>query len=139
MINIIIITHGEFGARLLECAESIVGKQEEGILNIPVPPAKSLEETRKILAQAIKDLGSPDGLIIFADIPGGTPMNIAIPLVRNLQKCSVICGVNVNMLLSAIAARKHIPFEKLSAKIVEDGRKSICEVKNLLTGGGRAI
>ncbi|MBO4555171.1 MAG: hypothetical protein J5706_00325, partial [Elusimicrobiales bacterium] len=75
-----------------------------------------------------------DGLIILVDMPGGTPMNIAIPLVKNINKCSVICGVNVNMLISAFNARKHLSFEKLTAKIIEDGRKSVCEVKNLLAG-----
>lgn len=135
MVNIIILTHGEFGARLLECAESIAGRQEGGIRNISVLPNSSLDQSRKNLEQAIREVNSDDGLIILADIPGGTPMNIAIPLVKDLPRCSVICGVNVNMVISAFASRKHLSFEKLTAKIIEDGRKSICDVKSLLTGG----
>ena len=135
MVSIIILTHGEFGARLLDCAENIVGRQSEGITNISVPAANALGAVKKELEQHIKEHYSDEGLIILVDMPGGTPMNIAIPLVKDLQKCSVICGVNVNMLISAFNARKHLPFEKLTAKIIEDGRKSVCEVKNLLAGG----
>lgn len=134
MVNIIILTHGEFGARLLECAENIVGRQTEGITNISVPAANALDSIKKDLENAIKEHNTDEGLIILVDMPGGTPMNIAIPLVKNISKCSVICGVNVNMLISAFNARKHLSFEKLTAKIIEDGRKSVCEVKNLLAG-----
>ena len=134
MVNIIILAHGEFGARLLECAESIAGRQTEGIKNIPVKAEQPIESIKKSIEQAVLDMNTEDGLILLVDMPGGTPMNIAIPIVKDLNKCSVICGVNVNMALTAITARNNLPFEKLSAKILEDGRKSICEVKNLLTG-----
>lgn len=134
MVNIIILAHGEFGARLLECAESIAGRQTEGIKNIPVKAEQPIESIKKSIEQAVLDMNTEDGLILLVDMPGGTPMNIAIPIVKDLNRCSVICGVNVNMALTAITARNNLPFEKLSAKILEDGRKSICEVKNLLTG-----
>lgn len=134
MVNIIILAHEEFGTRLLECAESIAGRQTEGIRNVPVKSEQPIESIKKSIEQAVLELNTEDGLILLVDMPGGTPMNIAIPIVKDLNKCSVICGVNVNMALTAITARNNLPFEKLSAKILEDGRKSICEVKNLLTG-----
>lgn len=134
MVNIVILAHGEFGARLLECAESIAGRQTEGIKNIPIKAEQPIESIKKSIEQAVLEMNTEDGLILLVDMPGGTPMNIAIPIVKDLNKCSVICGVNVNMALTAITARNNLPFEKLSAKILEDGRKSICEVKNLLTG-----
>jgi len=137
MVNIIILTHGEFGARLLECAENIVGVQKEGVRNISVRPQNSLESIKSELEQAVREMHSDDGLILLVDMPGGTPMNVAFPIVKDLPRCSVICGVNVNMLISAFTARKNLGFDKLSAKIVEDGRRAICEVKSLL--GGTAV
>lgn len=134
MVNIIILTHGEFGAHLLTCAENIVGKQNNGVKNIPVLPLSSLDSIKKELEQAVCAMSGEDGLIIFVDMPGGTPMNVAFPLVKDLPRCAVICGVNVNMLISAFAARKSLAFEKLTDKIIDDGRKAICEVKSLLSG-----
>jgi mannose/fructose-specific phosphotransferase system component IIA len=132
MINIIVITHGEFGAYLIEAAEGIVGAQREGLRNVSISPRMTLEKVRDGVTAAIAEMKSPDGLIFLIDMPGGTPMNVALPLARDLEKCAVICGVNINMMTSAFAYRATLDFERLTAKIMEDGRKAICEVKSLL-------
>lgn len=132
MINIIVITHGEFGAYLIEAAEGIVGVQREGLRNLSISPRMTLEKVKETVNSAISEMRSPDGLIILIDMPGGTPMNVALPLARDVDKCAVICGVNINMVTSAFAYRQTLDFERLAAKIMEDGRKAICEVKSLL-------
>jgi mannose/fructose-specific phosphotransferase system component IIA len=132
MINLIVVTHGEFGAYLIEAAESIVGVQHEGLKNISISPRMSLEHVRSAVADAIAKMRSEDGLIFLLDMPGGTPMNIVLPLAKDIAKSAVICGVNINMLTSAFSYRKDLGFTELSGKIMEDGRKAICEVKSLL-------
>ena len=127
MINLIVITHGEFGAYLIEAAEGIVGVQAAGLKNVSISPRMTLERVKDAVARAIEDMRSEDGLIFLIDMPGGTPMNA-----KDIQKCAVICGVNINMMTSAFAYRATLDFDKLSVKIVEDGRKAICEVKSLL-------
>jgi len=135
MINIIVITHGEFGAYLIEAAEGIVGVQHEGLKNISISPRMSLEKVQSITAAAAAEMRSEDGLIFMIDMPGGTPMNVALPLAKDIAKSAVICGVNINMLTSAFAYRADLDFDGLVKKILEDGRKAICEVKSLLLGG----
>ncbi len=132
MINLIVITHGEFGAYLIEAAEGIVGVQAAGLKNVSISPRMTLERVKDAAARAIEDMRSEDGLIFLIDMPGGTPMNVVLPLAKDIQKCAVICGVNINMMTSAFAYRASLDFDKLSVKIVEDGRKAICEVKSLL-------
>ena len=135
MINIIVITHGEFGAYLIEAAEGIVGVQHEGLRNISISQRMSLERVKSATQTAIAEMSSRDGLIFLIDMPGGTPMNVALPLARNIEKSAVICGVNINMLTSAFSYRKDMDFNGLVGKIMEDGRKAICEVKSLLLKG----
>ena len=132
MINIIVITHGEFGAYLIEAAEGIVGAQNSGLRNVSISTRMTLERVKEAVAAAIADMSSADGLIVLIDMPGGTPMNVVLPLARDLEKCAVICGVNINMMTSAFTYRQSLDFERLTAKIMEDGRKAICEVKSLL-------
>ena len=132
MINIIIVTHGEFGAYLVEAAESIVGVQHEGLKNISISPRMSLERVRSVVASAIEEMRSEDGLVFLLDMPGGTPMNIVLPLAKDIPGSAVICGVNINMVTSAFAYRKDLGFDALVGKVMEDGRKAICEVKSLL-------
>jgi mannose/fructose-specific phosphotransferase system component IIA len=138
MINIVVITHGEFGAYLIEAAEGIVGVQNEGLKNISISQRTSLEKVRGAIEAAIAEMRSDDGLIFLIDMPGGTPMNVVLPLVKDIPESAVICGVNINMLTSAFAYRKNLDFDGLVGKILEDGRKAICEVKSLLLRGPAA-
>lgn len=132
MINIIVITHGEFGAYLIEAAEGIVGAQNSGLKNVSISPRMTLERVTEAVSKAIEEMRSEDGLVFLIDMPGGTPMNVVLPLAKDIEKCAVICGVNINMMTSAFAYRGSLDFDRLSVKIVEDGRKAICEVKSLL-------
>ncbi|PIU20096.1 MAG: hypothetical protein COT18_04015, partial [Elusimicrobia bacterium CG08_land_8_20_14_0_20_59_10] len=80
MINIIVITHGEFGAYLIEAAEGIVGAQNSGLRNVSISTRMTLERVKEAVAAAIADMSSADGLIVLIDMPGGTPMNVVLPL-----------------------------------------------------------
>lgn len=132
MINIIVITHGDFGAYLIEAAEGIVGVQNSGLKNVSISPRMTLERVKEAVTKAIEEMSSPDGLVFLIDMPGGTPMNVVLPLAKDIEKSAVICGVNINMMTSAFAYRATLDFDRLAVKIVEDGRKAICEVKSLL-------
>ncbi len=132
MVNIIIITHGDFGAYITEAAENIAGPQNEGVKNISVSPKMSLQAVNELVEKAAKEYYSGDGLIFLTDMPGGTPMNVALPLAARLEKAAVICGLNLSMAVSAFANRKSLAFEPLVEKIQNDARRAICEVKGLL-------
>ncbi len=132
MINIIVITHGEFGAYLIEAAENIVGEQKEGIKSVSVSPRMSLPMIHEKVQEAVEEMRGPEGLICFIDMPGGTPMNVAVPILQNLDKTAAVCGVNLNMVISAFFNRSKYGFEDLIEKVISDGKKAICEVKSLL-------
>lgn len=132
MINLIVITHGDFGAYLVEAAENIAGPQHEGLRNICVSPRMSLEAVNEAVGRAAEEFASPDGLIFMTDMPGGTPMNVALPLAQKMEKSAVICGINLSMLISAFSNRKNMSFEALVEKIQHDGKRAVCEVKSLL-------
>ena len=119
MINIIVVTHGEFGAYLIEAAESIIGPQTEGIKNIPLSPRMSLEEISDFMAKSVDEMLSDDGLICLIDMPGGTPMNIILPLLKNKKKTAAICGVNLNMVICAFSQREKMKFEDLVKKMMD--------------------
>ena len=53
MINFIIVTHGEFGAYLVEAAEGIVGRQAEGVRVVPTSSRQSIGEIRQRVEHAL--------------------------------------------------------------------------------------
>lgn len=132
MVNIIIITHGDFGAYIMEAAENIAGPQNDGVKNISVSPKMSLQSVNELVQKVTKQYYVEDGLIFLTDMPGGTPMNVALPIAAEINKAAVICGLNLSMVVSAFTNRKNLTFEMLVEKIQNDARRAICEVKGLL-------
>ena len=131
MINFIIVTHGEFGAYLVEAAEGIVGRQGSGVRAIATSSRLSVPEIRGKLSRALRELANPSGTIVFTDMPGGTPNNLAFPLVKDAARTEMISGVNLYMLICAFSHRDNLPLERLVEKIAADGQKSIRDVRKM--------
>ena len=129
MINFLIVTHGEFGAYLTEAAESIVGRQEEGVRVLAISPRVAVGELRERIRRAIAELSGGDGLILFTDMPGGTPSNLAFPLVQNASRVEMVTGVNLYMLVSAFSHRTDTALPVLVEKVLADGQKSVFDVR----------
>jgi mannose/fructose-specific phosphotransferase system component IIA len=131
MINFIVATHGEFGAYLVEAAEGIVGRQVRGVRVISTSSRQSVGEIRDRLAKALRELSSPDGIVLFTDMPGGTPNNLAFPLVKDLKRVEMVSGVNLYMLVSAFSHRDRMDLESLVEKVASDGQRSIRDVRKM--------
>ena len=132
MINFLIITHGEFGAYLVEAAEAIVGAQPEGVRTISISPRHRLEEIRESVTASLKKLNGAGGLIVTADMPGGTPSNVALPLLKDMPGVHLVSGVNLYMLVGAFTRRKSTTVDVVARRMVEDGKKSILDLKEAL-------
>lgn len=137
MINFIVVTHGEFGAYLVEAAEGIAGRQEK-VRAIATSSRMSVPEIRGRIERALAEVASPDGVILFTDMPGGTPNNLSFPLVRGERKVEMVSGVNLYMLISAFGGRERLPLEALVEKCVADGQKSIRDVRAMFLAAAGA-
>lgn len=131
MINFIVVTHGEFGAYLVEAAEGIVGRQTNGVRVVATSSRLSVPEIRAKLSRALRELSNSDGTIVFTDMPGGTPNNLAFPLVKDAPRTEMVCGVNLYMIVSAFSHRDRLTLGRLVEKVVADGQKSIRDVRQM--------
>ncbi len=138
MINFIVVTHGEFGAYLVEAAEGIVGRQAHGVRVVATSSRQSVAEIKRRIEAALAELAGPDGVLLFTDMPGGTPNNLAFPLIRNEKRVEMVSGVNLYMLISAFSYRGQLPLEKLAEKVVADGQKSIRDIRAMFTAAAGA-
>jgi PTS system mannose-specific IIA component len=129
LINFIIVTHGEFGAYLVEAAEGIVGRQAQGVRVVATSSRQSVAEIKRRIESALAELANRDGVILFTDMPGGTPNNLSFPLIRDEKHVEMISGVNLYMLVSAFSHRDQMPLDKLVEKVVADGQKSIRDIR----------
>jgi mannose/fructose-specific phosphotransferase system component IIA len=135
VINFIVVTHGEFGAYLVEAAESIVGQQMAGLRVISISSRLSVPEIRERIAKAIKELRGPEGLILLTDMPGGTPSNLAFPLIKDEANAEMISGINLNMLVCAFSHREDMPLDQLVEKLMTDGQRAVRDIRKMFVAG----
>jgi mannose PTS system EIIA component len=138
VISVIVVTHGEFGAYLIEAAEGIVGRQSRGVRSIATSSRLSVPEIRAKLEKALNELDGPDGTLVLTDIPGGTPNNLAFPLVKDRPRVELVSGVNLYMLVSAFGHRDRLDLPRLTEKVVADGQRSIRDVRAMFLSAAGA-
>ncbi|MFO7802668.1 MAG: PTS sugar transporter subunit IIA [Desulfovermiculus sp.] len=123
MIGVLIVTHLDFGHKLLETAEGIVG-QQEGCLALSLDAGHNMETALAEIKQGLKKLDSGDGVLVLTDMFGGTPSNISLSLLGT-GKLEVITGANLPMLLKIFSARCSTPLEDLALEAKSAGRQGI--------------
>ncbi|MEK6726826.1 MAG: PTS sugar transporter subunit IIA [Deltaproteobacteria bacterium] len=131
MIGIVIITHGKLAEEFVEVARDIVG-QTKGVIPVCIERRDAVEEVRKEIEKAIKDLDEGDGVILFTDMFGGTPSNLGLSFLDE-GRTEVIGGVNLPMVIKASMSREGRALKELASFIKEYGQNSISLASEILT------
>ncbi|MEK6543644.1 MAG: hypothetical protein AABZ44_04330 [Elusimicrobiota bacterium] len=135
MTNLLIITHGDFGAYLLEAAEEIVGRDpRQEARAISISRRIPLDEVRRRIATQLDTLAgeSGDGILILCDMLGGTPCNETLLLAGTRKDVSILTGVNLYMVISALVNSKKLGISELSDKVSRDGQRAVVNAKVLI-------
>jgi len=122
MINILLVTHGEFGKELLKSSEMIIGEVENAE-SISFNHGDSFETLLKKVEENIKNI-SDDELIVFTDMYGGSPYNAVNRAMKN-RNFYHITGINFPLFIDIAVARDTYSLEEIAEKIIKNGKKSI--------------
>jgi PTS system mannose-specific IIA component len=133
MIGILIVTHCDLGREFLNAAEFIVGRLDAADA-VSITQNTSSEDLRKIIEQKIAALDRGDGVLILADMLGGTPSNLSLSFLKE-GVVEVITGVNLPMIIAISQSRSDIKLRDLAEKAREAGAKSISLAGKLLESG----
>lgn len=138
MTGILIVTHANLGAALIDTLEFILGVKQEKLGAISIDIRQDPENLRNKIKQGIKDVYCENGVIILTDMFGGTPSNLAYAFLEE-GKVEVISGVNLPILLKAVTTRKKMEIKALTAALIEHGKKSISLASDILKGTSRSL
>jgi|TARA_B110000971_G_scaffold124329_1_gene127258 mannose/fructose-specific phosphotransferase system component IIA len=105
MIGILLVTHGEIGKSLIDCAAHILDNQPVSVESLSINSNNDLHKYSDIIAKKIKNLESGHGVLIMTDIYGATPCNLLSKFIEE-DKVEVVTGINLPMLIKAISDRK---------------------------------
>ncbi|WP_077602646.1 PTS sugar transporter subunit IIA [Oceanobacillus sojae] len=107
MVDVILISHGDFCQGLLQSLKMVAG-EDFGVKAVSLNEGEAPEEFREKLAESIKEnhTDNEQETIILSDIPGGTPFQSAAYLAKQ-YKISLISGMNLPMLLTLCFEKSH--------------------------------
>lgn len=108
MQGIVLTSHGEMAKGLQQTTTLFFGEQPQ-LTNRCLMPNDNPDEFSVVLEEAIKEVDSGDGVIVFCDMLFGSPCNcmarIVMPDIDN-EKVQVVCGMNLAMVLQMLATRE---------------------------------
>ena len=126
MIGILLVTHGEIGKSLIDCAAHILDNYPNSVESISINSNKNLNKYSDIISQKIKDLNKGNGVLIMTDIYGATPCNLLNKFTMK-NKVEVVTGINLPMLIKAISDRKD-NLDILTNDSIECAKKNIKKI-----------
>ena len=132
MIGILVISHGNLSKGLLSSL-SMFYAEEKQIEALSVNCDTNIDSFTKEMGEAIARLDKGEGVIILADMFGGSPCNSTFGYIG--KNVDVIAGVNFPMLLSAVTYRHTTEDRKtLVDKLIESSKAGIIHVNKKLEG-----
>jgi len=131
MIGLLIVTHCDLGKELLNAAEFIVGRMDAAD-SVSITQALDSEEIMRVIEKKLSLLNKGEGVLILADMFGGTPSNISLSFLNKEEKVEVLTGVNLPMVIAIAQNRSNLGLAELAEKAQEAGRMSISLAGKLL-------
>lgn len=122
MINILLVTHGNFGKELLKSSELIIGPVENAE-SIEFQQGDSFETLLHNVEESVERLSKND-LIVFTDMYGGSPFNAVSKAMKN-RNFYHITGINFPLFIDIAVNRDTYGLEEIAEKIIKNGKKSI--------------
>ena len=124
MIGILVLSHGEMAHGMIHSLNFLYG-QAEGLRALCLYPEHSPEDFDAMLAEAVAEVDTGDGVLIFTDINGGTPANRALLLAAQRADVEVITGMNLPLLLAAVSSRDFCTLPQLVEELLEESKLSV--------------
>lgn len=101
MKGIILASHGRLAEGLLDTLTIFSGEPQQ-IRALCLLPGEEITDFMKTLEEAIQEVDTGDGVVIFCDLLFGSPCNCSARLLQDpvyAEKISVITGMNLCMVL----------------------------------------
>lgn len=131
MVGIIVMTHGSFSEGIVDAAELITGPVAQ-VETLSLRREDNVDDLNAAFIAALERVDTGDGVLVLADLLGGSPCNVAS---MNLRKRSyqVLSGANLPMLIEALSSRETTSsLEGLAAACAEAAMQGVKNINQLL-------
>ncbi|MBN1141734.1 MAG: PTS sugar transporter subunit IIA [Deltaproteobacteria bacterium] len=131
MKGLVIVTHSVLAKGLLMAAEAILGELNRAEA-VCLQKEDSVERINHKVREGIAAVGGDgEGVMILADMFGGTPCNISLAYMEP-DRVEVVTGVNLPMVLKFFQNRQEPSLSRLALLLKEAGREGVVAPGDLL-------
>src|SRR5262249_53077570 len=124
MVGLVVAAHGRLAQELVATAEQIMGPVPD-VATVSIEPGTSPETIRAQMRAAVKENDHGEGVLVLADLFGGTPCKESL-LLCGKANVEVLAGVNLPMLMKAASLRKeHLPLHDLAESLYTYAQRNI--------------
>lgn len=134
MIGMVLVAHEHIGTEMLRGVEHVLGAQAL-TASLDIASDVDIEVAKETLSKLIRRCDTGDGVLLFADMFGGTPCNLALSCMQDEDhKVEVISGANLPMLITAASKRRtDTDLPELARKVRDAGCQHIYLASELMT------
>jgi len=127
MIGILIIAHDTLPESLVKAVTHVLGTRPAQFETLSVTIADDPFDLLPVARERVRQLDTGHGVLIFSDIYGATPCNLAAKLIVP-GRVEVVAGVNLPMLVRAFTYRAK-GIDTMITKAVSGGRDGVLRVE----------
>ncbi len=133
MIGVLAISHGKMAEGMVDAAHMFFGDDLPGVEALCFMSSDNPEDFDEKLKGAIERVNTGDGVIVFADLMGGTPANRSAYLLSD--DVQVITGANMTMMLELLGTRLTEGTKvskELVEQLIETGKTGVISLNSLM-------
>lgn len=131
MVGIIVMTHGTLSEGIVDAAELITGPVTQ-VETLSLRREDNVNDLNAAFLAALDRVDTGDGVLVLADLLGGSPCNVASMNLRE-RSYRVLSGVNLPMFIEALSSRDSAgSAEELQAACREAGAQGVKNINQLL-------
>ena len=124
MVKILLATHGQLAAGLVNSAKMLIG-DFENVEYISFHEEMGIDQLNDVFEEKVFDISEEKQYLILCDIIGGSPFNVASKFSFENSNVAVFYGINLPLLIEAIMHSKDKNLKDVVEELVKINKDTI--------------
>ena len=128
MRYVFIVSHGMLAKGMHDAVKMLSGNESDEIQSIGLERDMGADEFADKFRDLLKPVQPEDGIILFADIVGGSPLSTAANVIAEeglLDKTLMIGGMNLALVLTGVLSKDDDDFEENLPELIDEAKSNM--------------